>query len=173
MTLTYDRTTVVVHWLTVLMIAVLWGLAQIIDVWPSGSIGRIVVRSIHMSVGIALLALFIYRLIWRHTGGRKLPAAETGVMHLLASFAHLALYGVLAVILVSGVANAWVRGDNVFGLFSIPSFAPGDRAMRRLVGGIHEVSVNLILFTAALHAAAALFHHYVKRDGVLRRMLPG
>jgi cytochrome b561 len=171
--MTYDRTTIVVHWLTVLLIAVLWGLAQIIDVWPPGSMGRVEVRSIHISLGIVLLVVLIYRLIWRHTGGRQLPPAETGVMHLLAVLAQFALYGLLAVILVSGVANAWVRGDNVFGLFSIPSFAPGDRAMRSLVGDIHDISVNLILFIAALHAAAALFHHYVKRDGVLRRMLPG
>ena len=65
-----------------------------------------------------------------------------------------------------------MRGDSIFGLFSVPSIAPGDRALRRLVGGWHETAANLVLILAGLHAAAALFHHWALRDGVLRRMLP-
>jgi cytochrome b561 len=48
----------------------------------------------------------------------------------------------------------------------------GDRALRRLIGDWHALAANAIMIVAALHAAAALFHHYVLHDRVLRRMLP-
>ena len=171
--MTYDRATIWLHWLTAGLVAVLWGLAQIIDVWPRGSVGQVTVRSIHVSLGIMLLFVVTARFIWRHTGGRNLPPAETGLLGLGARLTHWALYGLLAVTLISGIANTWLRGDSFFGLFKLVSFAPGDRAMRQLIGSLHEVPTNLILILAGLHAAAALFHHFVKRDGVLRRMLPG
>ena len=169
----YDRLTIWLHWLTATLVATLWGLAQIIDIWPAGGGGRVNVRSLHVALGLALAATLLLRLIWRHTGGRRLPPAETGPLGLLAKLTHVALYMLLAVALVAGVTNTWVRGDSFFGLFTLASFAPGDRATRQLVGSAHELAADAILITAGLHAAAALFHHIVRRDDVLRRMLPG
>jgi cytochrome b561 len=171
--MTYDRVTIWLHWLTAVLVAVLWGLAQIIDFWPSGSDGRIAVRSLHVLLGLLLVAVLVTRLVWRQSQGRQLPPAETGLLGLGARLTHWALYALLVVALIAGIANTWVRGDSFFGLFRLVSFAPGDRAMRQLVGSLHEVPTNLILILAGLHAAAALFHHFIKRDGVLRRMLPG
>ena len=85
---------------------------------------------------------------------------------------HGLLYLLLAAVLVLGVANVWVRGDSIFGLFKVPAFDPTDRALRRTVGGLHELSVNLLLVLGGLHALAGLFHHVVLKDQVLRRMLP-
>ena len=169
----YDRLTIWLHWLTATLVATLWGLAQIIDIWPAGGGGRVNVRSLHVALGLALAATLLLRLIWRHTGGRQLPPAETGSLGLLVKLTHSALYLLLAVALLAGVTNTWVRGDSFFGFFTLTSFAPGDRATRRLVGSIHELAADAILITASLHAAAALFHHVVRRDGVLRRMLSG
>jgi len=171
--MTYDRTTIWLHWLTPGLLVVLWGLAQIIDFWPAGSMGRVAARSMHLALGLALVIAVLARLIWRHTGGRTLPPAEAGLLGLAARVTHWALYGLLAVALVAGMANTWVRGDSFFGVFKLVSFAPGDKAMRSLIGELHEVPTNLILIVAGVHAAAALFHHFIKRDGVLRRMLPG
>lgn len=170
--MTYDRTTIWLHWLTAGLVVVLWALAQIIDFWPPASVARVAVRSVHVTLGLLLAVILVGRLIWRHVGGRRLPPAETGFLGLVAWLTHWVLYGLLAVALVAGMTNTWVRGDSFFGLFRLASFAPGDRAMRQLVGSLHEVSTNLILIVAGLHAAAALFHHFIKRDGVLRRMLP-
>jgi cytochrome b561 len=74
-----------------------------------------------------------------------------------------------------GVVLTWLRGDTLsfFGLFTIPSPVAADRTLGRSVKEIHELGANLILALAAVHAAAALWHHFVRRDGVLARMLPG
>ena len=171
--MTYDRTTIWLHWVTAFLVVTLWGLAQIIDFWPQGGSGRVNVRSLHVLLGMVLIVVMTLRVIWRHSGGRRLPPAEGGMLGLLAKLIHAVLYVALAGALVAGVANTWVRGDSFFGLFKLVSFAPGDRATRLLIGSVHELATNAILVVAGFHAAAALFHHFVQRDGVLRRMVPG
>jgi cytochrome b561 len=70
-------------------------------------------------------------------------------------------------------ADPPARGDNLFGLVQVPAFDPGNRALRRAAAGWHELAANWLLILAGLHALVALAHHYIRRDGVLRRMLPG
>jgi cytochrome b561 len=60
----------------------------------------------------------------------------------------------------------------IFNLLHVPACDPGNRALRRLIGGWHVPASNAIMIVVGLHAGAALFHHDVLRDGVLRRKLP-
>lgn len=167
----YDRQTIVLHWATALLVAGLWVAGQTIDAFPNGA-PRVYARSCHIVIGAALALLLIYRIFWRAAGGRRLPAADGGLLGLAGTAAHYALYVLLIGAIVSGVANTLVRGDNLFNWYSIPSVAPGNRALRGQVGGAHEVIVNLLLLLALLHAAAALAHRFIWRDGVLARMWP-
>jgi cytochrome b561 len=82
------------------------------------------------------------------------------------------LYLLLVAAVLLGITNVWVRGDSIWNVFTIPSFAPGDRALRRQINGYHQVVANTLLVIAGLHALAALAHHYVWKDRVLRRILP-
>jgi cytochrome b561 len=85
---------------------------------------------------------------------------------------HRLPYVLLVIEVLLGVTNAWARGVSRFIVLTIPSFAPGDRALVRRINGVHELVANTILVVAGLHALAALVHHYVWKDDVLRRMLP-
>ena len=91
---------------------------------------------------------------------------------LAARFLHGVLYLLIIATIVMGVANAWMRGSNVFGLFQFAAAANPDRVLRRSINGWHELAANTLVILALLHAGAALLHHYVLRDDVLRRMLP-
>ena len=71
-----------------------------------------------------------------------------------------------------GIANVWVRGESIFNLFRIPAYDPGNRALMHLIGDRHALFANAVLIVAGVHAAAALFHHYILRDATLVRMLP-
>jgi cytochrome b561 len=64
-----------------------------------------------------------------------------------------------------------IRADNLFTLGRLPSIAPGNTDLRHQVGELHELAANALLILAAIHAAAALWHYFVKHDGVLQRML--
>ena len=78
----------------------------------------------------------------------------------------------MIVTVLLGLANAWIRGDTLFMLLKIPAFDPGNTALRKFVEDLHSWAANILLIVAGLHAAAALLHHFVFKDDVLRRMLP-
>lgn len=91
-------------------------------------------------------------------------------MQMLATSVHVLLYVGLLAVVVLGIANTWIRGDNIFDLFTLPSIAPGNKALRHQVGDLHGLAANILLALAGLHALAGLAHHYVFKDDVLRRM---
>jgi cytochrome b561 len=177
----YDTFTILLHWTTAALVVFLWAIASpdipmaggvsFIDFFPNGQ-PRIAVRSLHITLGVMLIAVLLVRLSWRVTSGQKLPPADQGLLGAAAKFVHYSLYVLLATTLILGLANVWVRGDNIFGLFNIPAFNPNDRTLRQTVGNLHGWAANTLLIVAGMHALAALFHHYVLRDAVLRRMLP-
>lgn len=94
-------------------------------------------------------------------------------MGVLAQIAHTALHLLLIAVVAVGFGVEWLRGDSIFGLFSLPALTPDDRAVRHAFTGLHSLVANALLITAGLHALAGLAHHYVLGDGVLRRMVPG
>ena len=169
---TYDRTTIRLHWLTAFLVCWQWGQAHLIDLISTGGTpGRRAMVGLHVLGGVLLVAVLLFRLYWRHTGGVRLPHAA-GAEGLLARLGHWALYGLLAATLGLGLWLEWVRGDNLFGLVQVPAFEPGNRALRRLAADRHDLAANALLVLAGLHALVALAHHYIRKDGVLRRMLP-
>lgn len=165
----YDRTTISLHWITAGLVVVLWIIGQTADWFPDGPFNT-GYWSVHVVLGFALAALIAGRMIWRNSGGRRLPAADTGVLHAVAKATHYGLYLLLLVVVVLGTVNAFVRGYNLFDLVSLPQI--GDRTMRKPITQWHGLAANLLLALAGLHAAAALFHDYITRDSVLARMLP-
>lgn len=167
----YDRRTILLHWATALLVVLLWGSAQIIDDFPSGW-PRVDARSTHITLGVLLVVVFVWRVLNRIGPGRKLPAADKQPLHAVAKAAHYGLYAMLAAQLTLGFLYVWLRGDNIWNLFRLPALAYGDKAFRDSVGDLHGLLANVILIVAGLHAAAALVHHYLWRDNVLRRMLP-
>jgi cytochrome b561 len=130
------------------------------------------VRSSHILFGVLLALIIIARLSWRWSGGRQLPRADTGFLRVAATVVHGALYALVIATLTLGVLNAWLRGDNIFGLFSLPQPAFTTKALREQIETLHPLAANAILAVAALHACAALWHQYWRRDGLLGRMIP-
>ena len=166
---TYDRTTISLHWITAGLVVVLWIIGQTADWLPDGPLNTDY-WSVHVVLGFGLAAVIAWRMIWRNSGGRRLPAADTGVLHAVAKATHYGLYLLLLVVIVLGITNAFVRGYNLFDLVSLPQI--GDRAMRKPITHWHGFAANILLVLAGLHAAAALFHHYILRDSVLARHGP-
>ena len=167
----YDRATLFLHWLTAFIVAEQWIGAHLIDEFAKG-FPRIAARSVHISFGLLLGVVLIARIFWRVSRGRHLPAADEGVLQVIAKATHYLLYLLLVAIVPAGVFLVWAQGDSYFDLFTVPAFAGATRALRHNVGEIHGWLANAILIVAGIHALAALFHHFVMRDNVLRRMMP-
>ena len=166
---TYDWTTIVLHWTTAILVVLLWIIGQTADWIPDGPVNTDY-WSVHVVLGFALAVVIVWRMTWRRSGGRQLPAADAGPAAWFAKATHSGLYLLLLIVIVLGMVNAFVRGYNLFDLATLPQI--GDRALRKPITHWHGLAANLLLGLAGLHATAALFHHYFLRDGVLGRMLP-
>jgi cytochrome b561 len=167
----YDPITIWLHWTTVILVIVLWGIGQTADWLPRGPL-RSGAWSIHVILGCVLAFVLPTRIAWRARFGRILPPSDTGVLYAVARATHFTLYALLAAVVVTGIANASYRGFNLFGAWSVPRFGSGDAAMRRSINGWHELAANLTLLAAFLHMAAAFVHQYMWRDRLLNRMIP-
>jgi cytochrome b561 len=78
--------------------------------------------------------------------------------------------------LMLGLVTESLRGDSFFGLFKLPSYGDFSPEARHAVAdqfaGYHNLAATVLLCLAGLHAGAALIHHFLLKDGVLRRMAP-
>ena len=170
----YDPLEKSFHWLTVLLVLALYGLSQAWGWVPRGP-GRHGLILWHISLGVLLTAVVVLRILWRAGPGRRVLPASTGWVERAAQGMHYLLYVLLLAQIVLGFLFRW--SDNVavsfFGLFDIPPVTSFSKQQHHLVAQLHNWTAYLILGFAGLHAAAALVHHFVLRDDVLVRMLPG
>ena len=164
------------HWLTVILVAIAWTLGTFDDVLPKGP-ARAVGLLVHISAGVAILVALAARLMWRMVDRPpQLELTTLGVwVDTAGRLAHYALYALLVAVPIAGIVLQFARGNALplFGLAEIPSPWVADRTYARSVKEVHEVLANALVVLAALHAAAALVHHWVFRDRTLVRMLPG
>jgi cytochrome b561 len=128
----------------------------------------------HKLLGFLILLLVIARLIYRFSNGA--PPDEPTLEPWQKAASHLnhwGLYGLLlAVPLLGWVGVSLYGARSIFGLFSLPPLASQNQDSATLVFLLHKWAAYLLIAMAAVHIAAALFHHLIRRDGVLRRMLP-
>ena len=164
------------HWLTVGLVVLAWLLGTFDDVLPKGA-ARAAGLFVHISVGLAILAVLVARLLWRLADPPPPPEPTMfGVwLDRAGQFAHYALYALLVAVPIAGIVVQFARGDALplFGFAEIPSPWPADRAFARTAKEVHEVLANGLMILAGFHAAAALVHHFLFRDRTLARMLPG
>ncbi|GJD70515.1 hypothetical protein MMMDOFMJ_3464 [Methylobacterium gnaphalii] len=166
---TYDRGTIALHWLTAGLVLGLWLIGTFLeDLVPKGVL-RSGTWSAHFDFGFVLAVLVIALLLWRRARGRQLPVEDPGILHRVAKATHAALYLLLLVVVGLGITNAFVRGVHLIGPVDLPKL--GDPSWRRPLTHWHGLAANLLMGLALFHAAAALVHHYLWHDAVLRRML--
>lgn len=163
------------HWAMFGLVILLYGLSFGEDLFPRGDPSAALAWRLHISFGLLLAALVAWRVLLRAAkGAPQLPRDMAGWERISAKAAHGLLYTLLVAIPCLGILLTWYRGDalSFFGLFTIPSPVTPDRVLARDIRELHSFCANGILVVAGLHAAAALWHHFVRRDAVLARMLP-
>lgn len=163
----YDRPTIVLHWLTAVLVILQWLIGRTTGLLPRGPV-RVDIWSVHVLLGVCIALVLIARVVWRVWRGKRLPGVGTPVERAAASVVHIALYLVLGVVVVLGFANTFVHGFPLFNVLTLPG--KQDMATILQVNGWHGLAANVLAVLILLHTLAALFHHYVRRDDVMRRM---
>jgi cytochrome b561 len=162
------------HWVIVALIITQFVLATWNASLPLG-MAKLAVLARHKSVGITILGLAVLRLLWRWMNpSPPLPNTLKPYERVLAHISHVALYTLLFVMPLTGWAMSSARAFPVswFGLVQLPDFVPKDRALYDTLHTTHAVLAWTLVGVAVLHIAAALKHHFVLKDDVLKRMLP-
>jgi cytochrome b561 len=170
----YDPVQIACHWATAVLVVTLYLLAQAWSFLHRGAPARLEMQAIHVSLGICLAAVLALRVGWRLGPGRRLAPADSGLAEIASKLVHYALYVLLVAVVGLGFCFRWSQHDplSFFGLFAIPAPYTFSRSQSVLIGDLHDWVATAIVVLAGGHACAALFHHFVLRDGVLRRMLP-
>ncbi len=162
------------HWLIVALIVLQVTLASLADDLPPG-VKKLGLLARHKSVGITILMLVILRLLWRSLNLTPLlPTTLKPYERMLARLTHAALYVLLFAMPLSGWMMSSARGFPVswFGFFTLPDLVPRNKSLYAAFLTTHEVLAWALAAVVTLHVAAALKHHFMLRDDVLRRMLP-
>ncbi len=167
----YNRVARWLHWTIALLV-----ITNILIGIFHDSLGKLFpAMPIHKAIGITVLALTLVRIGWRLTHRPpplpvEMPGWEKGAAHLT----HTIFYVQLLVMPITGwvMASANARPLTWFWLFDIPKFGvtKGD-AVVGLSGNLHGPLGFLFGALVVIHVAAALRHHFLLRDGVLRRMM--
>lgn len=130
---------------------------------------------LHKSTGALLLGLVALRLLWRWTNKTPaLPGNINGLMRFGAHASHFALYGLMFAMPLIGWAMSSAAGFpvSVYGWFTLPPLIEKSAEMVTLMKTLHYYGAIAFIALISLHFLAALYHQFIREDGVLRRMLP-
>ena len=161
------------HWLIALMIVGM-GTVGLVMTDMERSPDKLTVYMLHKSFGITVLMLGALRLVWRLATRHPPEAPGPAWQRWSASAVHFALYALMFAIPLSG----WLFNSAAnfplqwFGIVHLPALWGPDPAVKHWARDFHEIGFWILAAFVALHAAAALKHHYFDRDDTLRRMLP-
>lgn len=172
----FDRVAIFLHWTIGLGIVAVTAAEMLRGELPKGHAVREGLKFAHNPVGTIIFALVLVRIAWSLSHpAPEAPAGTTAWERRAAAASHLALYAMMIAIPLLGIIFTFARGRPIdFGLFQLayPLHAVIGTATMKFLKGLHEWLGQAILGLAFIHAAAALWHHYVRRDDVLIRMLP-
>lgn len=181
----YGSVAMTLHWLMALLILANIGLG----LWFAEFMGRgdpmkFTVVQWHKSIGLTVLVLSLVRVIWRVVNPHPPVPWKNPLMHALARTSHYILYFAIIAIPLTGYllvsASPLGNATSYFGLFDWPNLPFYAGQTREQLKPIHDLwgTSHVLLAWAAIvllliHIGAAFYHHFMLRDQVLNRMLPG
>jgi cytochrome b561 len=161
------------HWLTLLLVVTIFVLAFSIK-FAAFRDEAVALIQLHRSFGVTLWVVTLGRLVWRQFSRfPNWPADMPQAMRFAAHWSEYALYALLLGQPILGLLMTNAHGDpvNLFFLGQLPPLV-GRTAFARQLFEVHKTVGFLLLGLIALHASAALYHHFWRRDHTLEAMLP-
>lgn len=179
----YDAVSMLIHWVTAaLMIFMILLGEELMEMGEdAGNVGEAFGGtfgpSLHVSLGVAVLALTLIRILWRLT--HRAPPHPAGMKSYELTAARV-VHGLFYLLMIGLPLTGWLAfGEfaseepamaavRVFGAFPLPASPAGGGS----AGDLHEIGGKVAMALTALHVLAALKHQFIDRDGILGRMLP-
>ncbi|UGY19201.1 cytochrome b [Bradyrhizobium septentrionale] len=171
----FDRVQRSFHWVmaAIILLAIVIGFYCWLQ--TPGTPSRRALLEVHKSLGMSALVLLAFRVAYRLAVGAPGYARPLGrLTHIAAEAAHLVLYVLMLFMPLTGYMFSGAGGYSLpwFGLFQWPRLLPRDDALAHVGQTLHGLGAYVIYAVLAAHVAAVAWHHFVKKDEVLGRMLP-
>jgi cytochrome b561 len=163
------------HWLMLLLFVAVYASIELREVFEKGSEARDALKAWHFMLGMLVLVLVWPRIAARFSGPTPEISPKPPAMQEMASkLLHVALYAFMIVMPLLGWAVLSAGGKHIpfFGL-ELPPLMGADKALAKSLKEVHETIGDVGYFLIGVHAAAALYHHFIVHDNTLLRMLPG
>lgn len=170
----YSGVAQALHWLIAMLVIAQFTLIWTAEALPKGDLKLMLVLS-HKSIGISVLALAVARIAWRFI---KTPPAFPNTMSTAeqwsARITHWVLYALIFIMPLSGWLMSVTAGRKVewFWLFTLPDLMNESEYWNDIFHELHEIMAWVLLAMAVFHVLATAWHIAVKKDGLLKRMLP-
>lgn len=170
----YTATAIHLHWLVALALVGSFALGVYMHELPL-SPGKLKLYSWHKWAGVTIFLLVLARLAWR-LGHRppELPAGMPAWQRQASALVHGLLYLLMIAVPLSGWLMSSAKGFQTvwFGVLPLPDLVGKSEDLGKTLEAAHKL-LNLTLASlVVIHVAAALKHHFIDRDGLLRRMSP-
>jgi superoxide oxidase len=170
----FDTITITLHWITLLLVLAMVGTGLLYSPMEERPWAPSLLWA-HRSLGVIIWMITVVRLWWRLTGARfpEFPISMTRLHRVAARLSEYGLYTLLLTQPVSGLVQTVARGG-AFELlaWTIPPVVPKHFGYVVLFYAVHKLGAWCLIGLVSLHACAALFHHFIRRDDVLETMAP-
>lgn len=171
----YTKTAMLLHWLTALLIVAAFAMGLYMTSIPGFSPTKLKYFSWHKWAGVTVLAIAVLRVLWR-TFNKPPPHIDPipAWQHFAAEAMHVLLYALIFAVPVSGYFYTLAAGIPVvyFKLFTLPILMGPNPELKPVLKEVHYWLNMTMAAAVAAHVAAALKHHFIDRDNVLKRMVP-
>ena len=169
----YHPLTQIIHWLTALFVIIAFVLGpEDVDELdnPSLDLGL----QTHETLGLAVFGLTVLRLLWTLFSRRPLAVPMAAWMRTISKVLQGSLYLLLIAVPLTAIVGTWLEGDALSLLSHIIITSPFSTSenLGEFLLELHPTLADTLLILAGIHAAAALFHHFILKDLVLATMLP-
>ena len=168
----YGRLSIILHWITLVLLIGVYACIELREMYPRGSDLREALKMWHFMLGLTVFFLVWVRITARWFGSTPpiVPAAPKW-QRAIAIIVELALYGLMILLPILGWLTLSAEGMPIpfFGA-QLPALVGESKQLAERTEELHVTLATIGYFLIGLHAAAALFHHYVQRDNTLRRM---
>ncbi len=173
-TSSYGWLSMSLHWLMLILIVLTYATIDLKSVFPRESAARDLIVTCHYMLGLTVFC-FVWLRLWARSAG-AVPIIEPGMttsQARLSKAVHVALYALMIALPILGWLFLSARGKPVVLLgMELPILIDKNQGVAKLLRSVHTNIATAGYFLIGLHAAAGIYHHYVKRDNILKLMLP-
>ena len=171
---TYGALAKFLHWTIVILIIAQYVIIEAAEELPDG-LEKLTMVTRHKSLGMLVLGLALVRIAWKLVNkARPAPVPMPRPQRIAAAAGH----GLLYVLILAQPVSGWMMSSaanypvTFFGLFQFPALVGANKELHEFYEEVHEFLFQALLVVAVIHVLAALYHHFVRKDDTLRRMLP-